>query len=55
MTQGGKEDYASSFDYKKYKDLIEGVIYPQTFTNISQGNVELKTKRLIMNELIINN
>lgn len=41
MTQGGKKDYTTSFDYKKYKDLIEGVIYPHSLTNKSQGKVHL--------------
>ena len=37
MVQGGKKDYISSFDYRRYKDLIEGVIYPRSFSNISKG------------------
>ena len=37
MTQGGKRDYSSSFDYKRYRELIEGVIYPQSFDSINRG------------------
>ena len=37
MAQGGKKNYVSSFDYTRYKDLIEGVIYPRSFYNISKG------------------
>jgi hypothetical protein len=52
MSQGGKKGYSSSFDYKRYKDYIEGVIYPQSFNNISKGNVLTKyiIIRLISNQ-----
>lgn len=38
MSQGGRNDYTSSFDYKNYKDLIGGVTYPHSFSNLSRGN-----------------
>lgn len=46
MTQGGKKDYITSFDYKEYKDLIEGVIYPHSLSNKSQGKVHLMSYKV---------
>ena len=53
MTQGGKKDYVTSFDYKKYKELIEGVIYPHSLSNKSQGKVHLRSHKFL-SELINN-
>ncbi|XP_028402921.1 protein dispatched homolog 3-like [Dendronephthya gigantea] len=38
MSQGGRKNYTSTFDYKNYKDLIKGVTYPHSFGNLSREN-----------------